>query len=114
MRIFISHSTDKDDATGRQRLNAVDAALKGAPPGHDVLLDIKRLEASFEWRAELDEWMTTCHAAVLLLTPKALESPWVLKEATMHGDPIAIGGSWSSDCWLVQLDGPTGNPLKAF
>ena len=86
MWIFISHSTAKDDAAGRQRLLDVEAALKQAaagPTGHDVLLDFERLEAGFNWRTQLDEWMATCHAAVLMLTPKALESPWVLKEATI-------------------------------
>jgi hypothetical protein len=86
MWIFISHSTEKTDNTGRQRLLDVQSALTQAaagPTGHDVLLDFQRLEQGFNWRTQLDEWMATCHAAVLMLTPHALDSWWVLKEATI-------------------------------
>jgi hypothetical protein len=113
MRIFISHSTAKDDPDGRRRLTDVEAALKGlqAPSGHDVLLDIKRLEGGFDWRAELDEWMAICHAAVLLLTPKALESPWVLKEATILAHRAALDKQFL--LFPALLDGLTRDQLKA-
>jgi hypothetical protein len=111
VRIFISHSTAKDDDDRLRRLYAVDAALKAKPYEHDVLLDIKRLEASFEWRAELDEWMATCHAAVLLLTPKALESLWVLKEATILAHRAALDDRFL--LFPALLDGLTRDQLKA-
>jgi hypothetical protein len=87
MWIFISHSTAKDDQAGLDRLKSLSAALKtkpgGAASGHDVLLDFERLEPAAKWRSEIDEWLAQCHAAVLMLTPKSLESAWVLKEATI-------------------------------
>src|SRR5437773_6595925 len=114
MWIFISHSTGKDDAAGRQRLLDIEVALKGpagAPSGHDVLLDFKRLEPSFKWRSELDEWMATCHAAVLLLTPKALESQWVLKEATILAHRAARDTRFL--LFPALLDGLTREQLTA-
>src|SRR5262245_57840107 len=87
MWIFISHSTAKDDQAGLDRLKSLSAALKtkpgGAASGHDALLDFERLEPAAKWRSEIDEWLAQCHAAVLMLTPKSLESAWVLKEATI-------------------------------
>ena len=116
MRIFISHSTAKDDPGGQQRLDAIDAALQGVAPApalvlHEVLLDKRRLEPGFEWRAELDEWMALCHAAVLLLTPKALQSPWVLKEATILAHRAALDKQFL--LFPVLLDGLTRDQLKA-
>jgi len=116
MRIFISHSTAKDDPGGQRRLDAIDAALQGVAPApalvlHEVLLDKRRLEPGFEWRAELDEWMALCHAAVLLLTPKALQSPWVLKEATILAHRAALDKQFL--LFPVLLDGLTRDQLKA-
>ena len=113
MRIFISHSTAKDDPDGCKRLDEVAAALLGpahAATGHDVLVDKERLKAGSDWRAELDEWMATCHAAVLLLTPRALESAWVLKEATILAHRAALDTQFL--LFPALLDGLTRDQLK--
>jgi hypothetical protein len=55
----------------------------GVPSGHEVLLDFDRLDPGAKWRNVLDEWMASCHAAVVMLDKVALSSPWVLKEATI-------------------------------
>jgi hypothetical protein len=77
-KIFISHSA-KEERT-RKLLDALYVALDNA--GFDVLLDKQRLEPGVEWRDELNKWLWQCHGAVILLSEAALNSPWVLKEAT--------------------------------
>ena len=79
--VFISHSARKDDVP-HKCLVTIQAALKKA--GFDVLVDETRLKPGQPWRDCLDLWMAHCHAAVLLLSAKALDkSEWVLKEATI-------------------------------
>ena len=84
-RIFISHSSLDNDLT-----RELSAALKNpAQPTYepivdfDVLVDYERLVSGKNWPRQLHLWMAKCHAAVLLLTPNAVQSPWVLKEATI-------------------------------
>lgn len=93
MRIFVSHSTAKGDAAGKQRLLELKTELEaggGVPASHDVLLDFERLEPGAKWRGVLDEWMACCHSAVLMLDPVALKSPWVLKESTILAHRAAL------------------------
>ena len=79
--IFISHSA-RQDPVALDYLKKITAALKAS--GFDVLVDQDRLKPGQEWRSYLDLWMAHCHAAVILLSEKALgESKWVLKEATI-------------------------------
>jgi TIR domain len=86
MRVFISHGTDKSIDAELAFLDALHAELC-APgdgrPGPEVLLDRTRLEAGDDWTGVLHDWLAECHAAVLLLSPRALSRPWVLKEATV-------------------------------
>lgn len=87
MRLFISHGLDKLVTRDMQFLNGLVAALQ-APAGAgelapELLLDRDRLGAGDRWRDVLHEWLAECDAAVLLLSPRALASPWVLKEATV-------------------------------
>jgi hypothetical protein len=82
LRIFLSHSSlDKALTT------AVETGLRPGPGGsdwgYDVLLDQTDLAPGVEWPRYLHEWMARCHAAVLLLTQNAVQSEWVLKEATI-------------------------------
>lgn len=81
MRIFISHGLDKAVAADMQFLDALEAKLNGA--GHQVLLDRSQLELGDAWQHVLHELLAECDAAVLLLSPRALTRPWVLKEATI-------------------------------
>lgn len=86
MRIFISHGVDKSSADELALLDGLALQLaQGTAPGagHDVLLDRTRLDAGDDWQGVLHDWLAECQAAVLLLTPRALQRPWVLKEATI-------------------------------
>jgi hypothetical protein len=51
-----------------------------------VWYDRDRLEPGDEWELRIVEELHACEAAVLLLTPEALESSWVLREATVLAD----------------------------
>lgn len=86
MRIFISHGLDKKVGSDMRFLDRLQAALETAPAGgvaHQVLLDRSQLEAGDDWQDVLHELLAECDAAVLLLSPRALARPWVLKESTV-------------------------------
>jgi hypothetical protein len=76
--IFISHSAKEENTV--QVLNALSAEL-GAD--YNVLLDRERLQPGYDWRPDLHVWLGQCNGAVIVFSPAALESPWVLKEATI-------------------------------
>jgi hypothetical protein len=78
--VFISHSARNDPAAHETLANLEEYLNTN---GFDVLLDETRLEGGEPWRNCLHTWMGHCHASIILLTPKALTSPWVLKEATI-------------------------------
>lgn len=78
LRVFISHSA-KDDLTGE----ILDKLYENLRKNFDVLLDRERLKPGVEWRLELFSWLARCHGAVILLSADALESSWVLQEATI-------------------------------
>jgi len=83
-RIFISHSA-KDEAARSVR-DAVAAALKTAPDGrYAVLMDKVALEPGDTWRARINLWLGSCDAAVLILSPDALTSPYVGYEVSVLG-----------------------------
>ena len=99
--IFVSHSC-KDawvanppaglDADKLDRLRFAlalrDQLVARLDPGATGLLwyDRKRLQPGDEWELDIVAALHGCEAAILLLTPEALESPWVLREATVLGD----------------------------
>lgn len=80
-RIFVSHSS-KDNALTR---DVVASLQKPGAGGRnvEVLVDIDKLEDGVLWPSQLHDMMADCHAGLLLLTPQAVASPWVLKEATI-------------------------------
>jgi TIR domain len=81
LRIFLSHSSaDKTLTEGLQ-----EELLRQAPAdlGVEILVDLTTLRPGLAWPLQLHEMMACCHAAVLLLTKSALNSDWVLKEATI-------------------------------
>jgi len=68
-----------------------------ADPRFDVFLDVRGgLAAGDVWQDGLHRALRDCRGAVLLLSPEALESGWVLKEATILswrvflGEPIKV------------------------
>lgn len=86
MRIFISHGVDKSKPDELAFLDALALHIAHDAPGepaHELLLDRTRLEAGDDWAGVLHDWLAECQAAVLLLSPRALQRPWVLKEATI-------------------------------
>lgn len=116
MRIFISHGLDKKVKSDMQFLDRLQAALETPAAGgvaHQVLLDRSQLEAGDTWQDVLHEMLAECDAAVLLLSPRALTRPWVLKESTVLAYrkaleprfplyPVLLGGVAPAD--LGQLN----------
>jgi len=95
VRVFISHSAA--DAPGGEAVNvsahavriAVREAVKAA--GFTVLIDEVELKAGDSWRARINLWLGLCDAAVLILSPAALQSHYVAFEANV------LGYRWSVD-----------------
>ncbi|MFI7599967.1 toll/interleukin-1 receptor domain-containing protein [Actinoplanes sp. NPDC049681] len=80
VRLFVSHSskTRRD----KKWLQDFDDALTAADDDIRLLYDRATVHAGERWR-ECIYWMLwECHAAVVLLTPAALKSPWVMREAS--------------------------------
>ncbi|MES2715005.1 MAG: toll/interleukin-1 receptor domain-containing protein [Pseudomonadota bacterium] len=117
MRIFISHGLDKKAASDMQFLDRLQAALETPAAGglaHQVLLDRSQLEAGDSWQDVLHEMLAECDAAVLLLSPRALTRPWVLKESTVLAYrkaldprfplyPVLLGGVAAADLGQGQF-----------
>jgi len=78
--IFISHSSRDDAFAAALRAQLVTELSR---LGYDAWLDDARLGPGDRWRAMIYRQLTNCRGAVLLLTPEALRSPWVRKEATI-------------------------------
>jgi hypothetical protein len=75
--VFISHSAREDPVANRY-LSAIELALgKG---GHEVLLDRTRLQPGDDWNAVIVNWMYVCDVAIVLFSPGAVASPYVLFE----------------------------------
>lgn len=86
MRIFISHGTDKSSPIELGFLDELERQLRvpeAHGQAHEVLLDRSRLQAGDDWAGVLHDWLAECHASVLLLSQRALDRPWVHKEATI-------------------------------
>ncbi len=79
LKVFISHSA-KEPGT-RDLVERLYQALNNA--GHAVRLDQEDLLLGDNWRSVLNFWIGGCHAAVLLLSPAALESDFVNYEASV-------------------------------
>ena len=77
-KVFISHSANGDPFAARVR-DLLAARLRER--AYEVLVDTDGLVPGQDWGPQLYRWLDECHAAVLLLTGKALASPWVHREA---------------------------------
>ncbi|NOK34035.1 toll/interleukin-1 receptor domain-containing protein [Corallococcus exercitus] len=108
MLVFISHSTDPKAAGDKAYLDALVGVLK--EPEFKVLLDSKSLEGSDDWPRELDAYMDECHAAVILFSRRALDSPWVNKEAAILSGRRAREPEFLLLC--VALDGVSGEEVR--
>ena len=80
-RVFISHVNG--DSAGDAVWRKLSVGL--GKQGFDVLVDREMLKPGDEWRREMFSWISLCHAAVILISRKALEEPnkyWVARETT--------------------------------
>lgn len=119
--IFVSHSSKDNELTRRfcAALRAEDAGAAAFDAvvdyeklqDYDVLVDINELQAGRPWPRQLHEWMARCHAAVLLLTPNAVKSPWVLKEATILAWRLSLDKNFRF--FTFRFDGVSDADLTA-
>ena len=79
LKVFISHSA-KEEATKRL-LDRLYAKLE--QDGQAVRLDREDLVLGDNWRSVLNFWIGGCNAAVVLLSPAALESSFVNYEVSI-------------------------------
>src|SRR5688572_25095194 len=81
-RLFLSHSSPSEEA--RARLVAFANALKVAPGADDlqVLYDKEQIQTGDDWRKRIAFMLHSCHGGVVIVDEAALDSPWVLAEAT--------------------------------
>ncbi len=88
--IFISHSAKDPEAAEA----LPELALRLREAGLDAWYDRERLALpGFQWRHEIEENLHLCRAAVVLMSPSALQSDWVLYEASVlaHRSRMAAG-----------------------
>ena len=78
--VFISHSV-RGDAHASEILKAVMDNLRRK--GYEVLVDLEILKPGQQWAPELYLCLARCHAAVILLSPKAMKSMWVRREVNI-------------------------------
>jgi hypothetical protein len=94
-----------------------------------VWFDRKRLDPGDPWELDIVSALHRCNAAVVLLTPDALESPWVLREATILADrrsrwpglvlvPVLLAGSdfaaLNANSWWRDLQFTRWQPVQAI
>jgi hypothetical protein len=90
--VFVSHSSI-DRAFTEQVCAALGPYIEddvAPPPGSfrslvdwKLVVDFDDLVEGDPWPDQLHEWLARCHAGLILLTPAAVKSAWVLKEATI-------------------------------
>lgn len=111
-RVFISHSAT-DTGWGKQLRECLAAELKNK--NYEVFLDNFSLQPGDLWRPEIYRALTECDAAVLMLTPEALQSKWVLTECIYLAVRRDLNKHFERDFTLlpVLLNGLTGADLRA-
>lgn len=95
LKLFISHSSRLDDVAHRytdqdanwRLLQEVCDGLKARfGKAIHILVDRDGLIPGDDWNRELNLWLAECHAAVILVSRRALDkSDWVAKEAAILG-----------------------------
>ena len=82
-RLFLSHSSPTLGA--RQRLLELAGCIRSALKSDErveLLYDQEQIVGGDDWRRRIAFMLHVCHGGVVLLDEAALESPWVLAEAT--------------------------------
>jgi hypothetical protein len=80
-RVFVSHRSHSD--ADQRWLAAFAHHAQAGDDGLAMAYDKATIDVGDRWRHVIDHMLAGCHAAVVLLTPSALESAWVLKETTI-------------------------------
>lgn len=81
LRVFVSHSSHVPDEQDQLKVLVND--LRAGEDGVEVLYDKEQITAGARWREVINAMLAECDAAIILITPAALGSAWVLKEATI-------------------------------
>lgn len=81
LRVFVSHSAKEDDAINVQE--KLVERLNAEPETFTLLMDRSELVAGDRWRARINFWIGSCDAAVVLLSPAALDSAYVAYEVSV-------------------------------
>ena len=106
-RVFISY-TSRDECS-KNISRTLFECLNGA--GFAAWRDVERLQHGEKWHAALTKNLVGSHAGVVLLTPEALASEWVLKEATYL--KVRADGSPDFKVVVVLLEGLAPSDLTA-
>src|SRR4051812_32702182 len=80
--VFVSHSAREPQAAAVR--DAVYRALDDSGR-YRVFLDRESLEPGALWRSEINHWLGLCDAAVVVLSPSALQSTYVAYELALLG-----------------------------
>jgi hypothetical protein len=78
--IFISHSS-KNEPDVAAFVQTLIKRLQRARL--TTRIDHTDLAVGDGWRLEISRWMLDCHVAIIVLSPDALQSPWVLRETAI-------------------------------
>ena len=87
LRIFLSYSlVDKEYAQ----------KLRNSLYGHEDLsiFSLEMLSAGEDWQSRLKNEISQCDIFIILLSPKSIESSWVLRE---------LGAAWALDKIIVPI-----------
>ncbi|NNB99630.1 toll/interleukin-1 receptor domain-containing protein [Corallococcus exiguus] len=76
--VFLSHSSQTPEALA----DVEELGRVLDQQGFRVRLD-RRIKGGVDWNVEIDQWLHECGAAVVLLSPDALDSKWVFKEVSV-------------------------------
>jgi len=71
-RLFFSHSTEN----GSQHHAILTGLAQNLEANYEILLDRKALVPGHDWRSTINAWIRTCDAAVILVTPRSIESDY--------------------------------------
>lgn len=81
LRVFVSHSAKEGDAIAVQE--KLVTRLVAEPKTFTLLMDKSDLVVGDRWRARINFWIGSCDVAVVLLSPSALDSPYVAYEVSV-------------------------------
>jgi TIR domain len=87
-KVFISHSTEASDPRAVSFLDRLHQMLTAAKntdgtEAFEILLDRKNLNTGVEWRKVIDDWISSCDAAIVLLSEAATRSEYVKHEVSL-------------------------------